>query len=101
MYPLRSLNVPLGVHVPQFGNPWSIGRVRKQSNILQSNKKSVKELKNKKKSVEVIKKLKRLQFFLLSFNVLSFFAYANVFRYEFIIANIMINDFGTEKNFTH
>ena len=21
MYPLRSLNVPLGVHVPQFGNP--------------------------------------------------------------------------------
>ena len=22
MYPLRSLNVPLGVHVPQFGNPW-------------------------------------------------------------------------------
>ena len=23
MYPLRSLNVPLGVHVPQFGNPCS------------------------------------------------------------------------------
>ena len=23
MYPLRSLNVPLGVHVPQFGNPWT------------------------------------------------------------------------------
>ena len=22
MYPLRSLNVPLGVHVSQFGNPW-------------------------------------------------------------------------------
>ena len=23
MYPLKSRNVPLGVHVPQFGNPWS------------------------------------------------------------------------------
>ena len=21
MYPLRTLNVPLGIHVPQFGNP--------------------------------------------------------------------------------
>ena len=25
MYPLRSLNVPLGVHVPQFGNPCTKG----------------------------------------------------------------------------
>ena len=24
MYPLRSLNVPLEVHVPQFGNPCAI-----------------------------------------------------------------------------
>ena len=32
----------------------------------------------------------------------SFFvAYANVFRYKFIMASIMINDPGTEKNFTN
>ena len=28
-------------------------------------------------------------------------AYANVFKYEFIITSIMINDSGIEKNFTH
>ena len=30
-----------------------------------------------------------------------FIAYANVFRYEFIMASIMINDSSTEKNFKH
>ena len=73
MYPLKSLNVPLGVHVPQFGNPWSIGSVRKQSNILQSDKKLVKELKNKKKSVKVIKKVKAVTIFFIKFQCVKFF----------------------------
>ena len=30
-----------------------------------------------------------------------FVAYPNVFRYEFIMASIMINDSCTEKNFTN
>ena len=41
----------------------SIGLVRKQLKILQSDKKSAKELKNKEKNTAVIKKLQRLQFF--------------------------------------
>jgi len=32
MYPFRQANVPLGVYVPQFGNPWfSSTYVRKQT----------------------------------------------------------------------
>ena len=27
MYPLRSLNVPLGIHVPRFGNPCIKGTI--------------------------------------------------------------------------
>ena len=30
-----------------------------------------------------------------------FVAYASVFRYEFNMASIMINDSSIEKNFTH
>ena len=30
-----------------------------------------------------------------------FVAYTNVSKYEFIMADIMINDFGTKKNLTH
>ena len=30
-----------------------------------------------------------------------FVAYANISKYEFIMANIMINDSGRAKNFTH
>ena len=30
-----------------------------------------------------------------------FVAYANIFKYEFIMTSIIINDSGTKKNFTH
>ena len=33
MYPLRSLNVALGVHVPQFGNPCSTGIEIRQNGL--------------------------------------------------------------------
>ena len=48
----------------------------------------------------MIKRLKWLQIFLIKFQFVKFFsvAYANVFKYKFIMTSIMISGFSTEKN---
>ena len=43
MYPLKSQNVPLGVHVPQFGNPCSKALVKDEFVSIHWDKKLIQE----------------------------------------------------------